>query len=361
MRFISDYEHLLVIVTVIVLFCLGLERKINNPTINPQRWILGKDFSNVLKGVGCILVMIGHFGKHMHGVHESGLWLGNLVYMTAPNIGLVWFMFISGYGLTVSYNKNREQNIVDQAKNRLEKIFKPLLLVTITSIFVYIAFPIDNQLIERYTPLPIVDWVNNYQASNIPDILLYLFGWGDWYIVCIVAFYIIFYFVSFVNNRLTSQNQSSSFSIILTLFLVCYYILAFVFIGKHYAHYYRLTWAFLFGHLLANYVNLSKPRLICMVAVGLFTWLFEYKFMIVSFLTSLLCVYVCLCLNRKYAVGRGAFFVMGTVSYFVYLLHERLGWFLLIRIDFFDLILWIFVTFILSILFSSIYKRISIL
>lgn len=60
----------------------------------------GREMSTLLKGIACIFILMSHYVAIYYG---EGLPNGALHYVQiyAANIALVWFMFCSGYGLTL--------------------------------------------------------------------------------------------------------------------------------------------------------------------------------------------------------------------------------------------------------------------
>lgn len=83
-------------------FLIGLKRK---KEIN-RELVLDKNFSSVLKGIACIFILMGHYESTMHyPLDYYPKCLGWFIRLTTANVALVWFMFISGYGLTISKSK----------------------------------------------------------------------------------------------------------------------------------------------------------------------------------------------------------------------------------------------------------------
>ena len=94
-----DFENIIIISVLVLLFCFSLkERKDSIPS--KGFLVIGKDYSLVIKGVACILVLMGHYVNLSSSVVAHG-YLSKFVYATTANIGLVWFMFFSGYGLSL--------------------------------------------------------------------------------------------------------------------------------------------------------------------------------------------------------------------------------------------------------------------
>ena len=141
-----------------------------------------------------------------------------------------------------------------------------------------------------------------------------------WYVWCIIMYYVIFYTADYLSKK---YRMSS------TIFLVCmlmlYYIVAFNILGPTLAHYYRLTWAFLFGHLFAKWNQLSQALRMGSVGIGLVSFYFESLFMILSFVLAILVLLWTSSLNKRFDYKGKPLLYLGSISYFFYLSHRRIG------------------------------------
>ena len=93
----SDLEFIVLIFTLILLFSLSLRKRIMKTSKGFLE--IDLDMSFVMKGLACILILMGHYVNLTDSFIAHGK-LSKFVYLTSANIGLVWFMFFSGYGLS---------------------------------------------------------------------------------------------------------------------------------------------------------------------------------------------------------------------------------------------------------------------
>lgn len=335
--FVSDYEQLFLLVLIAIIFCCGLKKKTN--ITESKGPTLDLNYSSVLKGIGCLFVAMGHYEANVHINSTSPsleeYWFGSTIWHTTANVGLVWFMFISGYGLTAS--RNRIANHWNTMKRRVLKVYAPLLFVAI------IAFPL---------------YLYNGAVANDLDYFLHFFGLDDWYVTCIIIFYCLFYISDYFSSKLstTKKNHSNSETLILFTFLVTYYIIAYYIAGRGHAHYYRLTWAFLFGHLLVVYKDIPKWLLVICLLFGLSTFYFESRYMIMSFVLAIVIIIICVFLNRYFEQKSKILLSLGLISYFFYLAHERICWSIMTIISRKDLLIWILFTVFVSYMLRRAYS-----
>jgi len=349
-NFASDLEIVVIITVLIALFFMGMTHIEHKET---DRWSIDKNYSSLLKALGCVFVLIGHYEANVNLNSGDITKFGGIIYCTTANIGLVWFMFISGYGLSVSHNSNR---IVPQTVNRLQKVYLPLLFVSILTIVLYLILPaFDEDYSIRYTIPRLYHVMHNISKQYYVDILYGGLGIIDWYVMCIMMFYVIFYIARFLSRSFAPSLNDQGETIFLLGLLFVYYILAFHIAGAENAHYYRLTWAFLFGHLLAKYKSISRTLLIICIVCGFATFCFEHYTIIFSFIVAIICLYVCVILNRTKTYSKGVLLSLGVISYFFYLSHERMSWVLINLFGCHDVIIWILATILVSVLCKRLY------
>ena len=353
-NFASDLEIVVIIIVLIALFFMGMTHIEHKEA---DRWSIDKNYSSLLKALGCVFVLIGHYEANVHLNSGDMTKFGGIIYCTTANIGLVWFMFISGYGLSVSHNSNR---IVPQTVNRLQKVYLPLLFVSVLALCLYAILPVpDEAYLDRYTVSRLLVIMHNIASQNICDVITWGIGLVDWYVMCIMMFYTLFYIARYMSCTIDVLRSAQGETIALSFLLLLYYIIAFQIAGYENAHYYRLTWAFLFGHLLARYKSISRTLLIICIVCGFATFCFEYYTMIFSFVVAILGLYICIKLNYTKTYCKGPLLFLGTISYFFYLTHERISWVILNLMGNHDIIIWIIITIIVSVLSKKLYDYIS--
>lgn len=347
--FPSDYEHILVLFVLTLLFVVSLKKRSDNI----DRLYLDKSYTQVLRGIACVFILMGHYESSVHfGLDYYPKGIGWFVRETTANIALAWFMFISGYGLTVS--KSNIQHHLIACIKRCGKVFLPMFYVLMFSFVLYAVLPSKNG-IDCIGDTVIPEELFMFTGEKSWDLSVLLnspFEWY-WYIWCILIFYCLFYISDYL-----SQKFGVLSTYFLLAFLTIYYILAFLILGPDLAHYYRLTWAFLFGHLFARWNALPTiSKLLCLM-VGLASFAQEGKLMILSFLLSVVGIYVCCLANKRYAINDKCkpLLTLGSISYFFYLIHRRVTWVLCCYVSVYDLCFWILVTTIISYLFYKLYS-----
>ena len=94
----TDIEFIVSLILLALLFITGLRKK---EVVTPPKYS-GIDFSMsvVLKGIACILILMGHFVNRRIGVVDI-THFSRIVYWTTANVALFLFMYFSGYGLSI--------------------------------------------------------------------------------------------------------------------------------------------------------------------------------------------------------------------------------------------------------------------
>lgn len=245
--FTSEYEHVAIVLILTVLFVMGLKKR----SIKQEHagFNLDRQYSAALKGMACIMILMSHYEMM---IHEDALHRGIAAFVgcTASNMALVWFMFISGYGLTVS--KSGISNHIRGVCERCSKVFFPMLFIFCISLFLYLFIPLNlpiSAIKELVMPKELYIF-NGIIPFDLRTFVIAPVKWY-WFVWCILMYYIIFYLSDYL-----SQKYKVSSTYFLMGLLVVYYICAYHILGLSFAHYYRLTWAFFFGHLFARWHDL---------------------------------------------------------------------------------------------------------
>ena len=347
----SDIEYLILIIVILVLFLCGLKRRLDS-----SRFSSGIDLetSKAIKGIACVMILMSHYGQRKFS-WDMPMGVSRTVWMYASNIALVWFMYFSGLGLSIKSNPLGTE--FTTLKHRLKKIYFPCLFVCFISLFCYCIFP-DKYSVDDISKLwisPNFHYVHNLTSDNISSVLLFLFGWKDWYVFCIIIFYTFFYLSLFISNR-TSVNHS----LLLWLCLCFYFIFAYWVFGPSEAHWYRYCWVFFGAHYHAKLGIYSKSEkiiygallLILVGTVFLEDSVFRNGYFLAVFLLCCLTL-----LNRYYTIQSKALMFMAGISYFFYLCHVRIGYFLMTYIEVNSVLFWTLITIIISYFLSISYKK----
>lgn len=348
----SDIEYSILIISCLFLFVFSLQKKTEIVSNN----IFDIKMSNSIKGIACILILMAHYYTMQLATISESLSLSKLVGRFAANIALVWFMFFSGYGITKS-EQRKTSNIAEYSTKRLLKVYKPLIFVSIIAVTLYSIYPgyISENDINNYK-LPIETLLaNDFNNKKIFDLVIFSLGWIDWFIYCIVFYYIIFFF----SNKIAKHLNISS-TVILALFLFIYYILALSYLGEEHAHYYRLTWAFLFGNIAANYGTLTKKQLYIIASIYLYTFLNENIYQIISFIIGIITLIFIYKINKTYTIKGKIILFLGNISFFYYLCHIRLTYVLLYYLKIESVLLWSILNILVSFCMFKLYNFLCI-
>lgn len=311
--------------------------------------------SQALKGIACVLILMGHFCSRLKTMSEATPF-STLVYMTTANVALSLFMYFSGYGLSVK-PKNGGGYLTIWYK-RIKKVYIPLLLVCFISMALYVVLPVKFSIEESETLQVSKDiiYIHNFSPNYLKILFVHLFGWNDWYVLCIMIFYSLYY----LSLSLTKNNPSTQ-TFALWLMMVAYFIFAFIYFGKAEAHWYRYCWTFFLGHVHGKVVQIGKTNRwdLSMLLVLFGTILFEALYMKLSYFMAIFIIVLCSIINKKYLMHSSLLAFMGGISYFFYLSHERIGYLLISYINCHSVIAWVALCILISMVLKKMYSQIN--
>ncbi|PFA05099.1 acyltransferase family protein [Bacillus cereus] len=148
---------------------------------------LNKNWSNQLKGIAIILVILGHLRLISH----AGAW------------GVAIFLIISGFGLTQSYFKS---GINDFFKKRVSKVLFPYFIVTLIWVVIDAFIGIKHSVSSTILVLIGINLNGEFDKSM-------------WYITFILMWYLMFYITfKFIRTNNIRVIMLFMFSIILYKF-----------------------------------------------------------------------------------------------------------------------------------------------
>lgn len=334
--FITDIEFSIVVFAFIVLIIFSLRKRRADGSCRffIENYKHSKDFSMLVKGMACVMILLSHYSARVLG---GGLPKGVTYYVTiyAANLALIFFMFYSGYGISLA-NANTQGGLRSAWVTRLRKVYFPLLFVCVINTLFFII-PNDG----------ITGWGK----------MLYVIGWADeWYVICIIYFYSIYYFSLFLSRKLQISE-----SLILSVLLLVYFIMAYLLCGELKAHFYRYPCAFMIGHLVAMRHRNSKKESWGILLVFLLTLIPCGIHYIKSYILAFTCLYIVGLIQQRTCVKTNSIlYGLGSISYFFYLTHERIAWkfleFVGIHSYFHSCLLWIGITLCLAIFLKFIYN-----
>lgn len=201
----------------------------------------------------------------------------------------------------------------------------------------------------------VLSMIVKYAFRQSPDMSLsYLLGMRDeWYVWCIIYFYMIFYVASNLSSLLRIDT-----TLVLTLLMMAYFVFAYNFFGDSQAHYYRFPLAFMVGHVVAK----EKKGMESLIAIGIA--MLTFFFMECHFLKCYIIAFVVLYLfgmaDKLFIVRHGILYRIGIVSYFFYLCHQRISQPILDIFGFSDCLLWIVLTILVAYGVNLAYSKLTI-
>lgn len=351
----TDFEFIFLLLLATLLFALGLRRRSPLASADAPSRFPGIDLpmSAAMKGIACVLILMGHFVNWRSGVVEPTAF-STFIYRTTANVALVWFMFFSGYGL--SLKPQPERGLGRVWLSRLEKVYVPLLLVSVVSLAFYALLP-DHFSPEEAALIRLpedIALLHHPGDGAWQSLVPHLFGWPDWYVFCIIVFYSFFYLSAFLTRRHPERQTR-----VLWALFVLWYVVAYFGIGAAQAHWYRYCWAFFCGHVYAKAV--VQGRFAREDAVGLVIltggFLLDMPILMMSYAIALLLLAGVALLGRRWTMESRPLAFMGGISYFFYLTHLRIGYPVMAYTNLYSVLFWVAVTTLVSFLFSKVYLK----
>lgn len=306
--------------------------------------------SQALKGIACVFILMGHWGQRKFDM-DMPWGISKIVWQTTATTALVWFMFFSGYGM--SLKRIKQGDYLSLWWKSMKKIFIPCLLTCFVFLLVCAILP-DSYTYEETKMLWLpkeIHLIHNLNIEACKTLAWSLMGNRDWYVCCILMFYTIYYVITYLSDKF-QKNQT----ILLSIAFVIYWFWAYLYFGVEQGHYFRFVWTFMFGHAVAKRTKISW----IMTAILMIPVILESKVVMLDFTIGIAVLYLLSFINSRYEMKGKAVLFMGTISYFFYLAHVRLGYTLLIYTGINSIVLWIAITTIVSYLLYKLNSKIKI-
>ena len=347
-KIICETEYLSLSIILILLVVIGLRKHEGSRSISfsdfvyqgPKKWLaIDYDFSQAIKAVSCIMILMGHYRSFVLPEEIRYSFFTNYIGMSSANIALFFFMFFSGYGLSLKINSCK--NLSQVWWNRMKKIYLPLLFTCCVMMVIYslVPNPFSQDYADSFHLSRVFHAVHEYDINNTETIIRGLFGWGDWYVTCILMFYTIFYLSLYISIKVKKNH-----TIVLGCMMMIYFIWAYFYYGAPEAHYFRYPWVFMLGHVIARWDE--NPKKISFGVMSVFALteipcgLYYHIFSLVSLLFLVLVAFI----NTRYSFKGKILLFVGSISYFYYLCHFRIAGLVLPYLGIRSLLLWAFVT-----------------
>ena len=320
----TDIEYGLIILVLLLLFIFGLKKREEKVSFIPLN--VDKDFSSAIKGVACVMILLSHYGKRAFGFDVPiPMSISKVVWWSSANIALAWFMFFSGFGLSLK----DDCKIVSIKKTlllRIWKVYRPYIIVVIVTLIIAFFLPDSFSLEEMRARIMSTKPHYMHHLTEAMN-LTYIYGLvihSSWYVECIIWFYSIYYLSVWF-----SCKWSFNKTVVLSLLMLGYPIAAYYYFGSQEAHYYRYPCVFLVGHLAvrwrdAKWYGISIASGVILLNLAIVGFMY-----VVWFIVALIGLFIFSIINTRYTVfGKGILF-MGSISYFYYLSHVDIAWTLL--------------------------------
>lgn len=261
-------------------------------------------------------------------------------------------MYFSGYGLSLKDNDCNAIRI-DWWK-RVKKIYLPLFVVSLSSIIVCMVLP-DIGLEKTWANFnKNVHLIHSFEISKLSSLLMSAFGLFDWYVSCILIFYSIFYLTLYLSRKFKINH-----TILLSMGMLVYNVIAYGAFGWEQAHYFRFPWIFMLGHLVAVYKRNHIIVNILTISIFIPTILIHDKVTITCFVLAVIGISFFAVIGKRFYFGGGVLLFLGSISYFFYLSHIRIGYTLLAYTNIHSMIFWIIITIIVSIIVKAFISKLK--
>ena len=329
----------------------GLKKK-DNQTYEPHSiFVIDKNTSVALKGIACIFILMAHYGQRKSCLIDNPGFLTKAVWNITANIGLIWFMFFSGYGLSL---KEYKQHVSKQWIKRFSRIFFPMFFVGVLSTILYFFLPVIFTAEEAKT-LWIsenIAYLHSDQFADFVHVLPGIIGWPDWYVYCILIFYSLFYVSVYLSIRFKQQQ----IYILIALFLG-YFLFAYKLFGPGEAHWYRYIWTFLLGHIVAKHKEYGSTKALLFIIPFLSLTILEDRITLLNYFLGIYSLLCCSFIGKYVTIkSSSAIYTLGTISYFYYLVHVRVGYQLLTYMGIDSVLIWSIFTCIIAYVFQRLYS-----
>lgn len=267
-----------------------------------------------LKFICCIIIVLHHYSQYIVSEIGNPNVITNILSSQGGYLAVSLFFFLSGYGLTVSFNK-KSLTFFEYLKKRLSKVYIPAVLVSI--IWIIVLNILDCKIIHIA-----------YKAVNIPPIIeglfkSFLLSFYDpvlWFVKIIIIFYVLLYiYKRIVFSRKSLTIVSLLFFTLLSTILTRYIIGSFASASIP---------AFYIGVYTADNPNMSKNQslkyilIVSILSISSLTLVGVVSMAIhgvISILMLLFIVYIFSNYNITAAVPK----IWGNISYDVYLVHNK--------------------------------------
>lgn len=276
----------------------------NNKNYNTE--FLSKPTTDCIKGLCIIVIILHHVALRMQPPRLM------LPYTFFGHLAVSMFLFLSGYGLTMS--KLKKENYLNKFfSKRLSKVYLPFVLVNaLTLILLFFALNTKFSVIQTILYLSGLKLIDSTQ----------------WFVISILLFYVVFY-LSFKFFKLEAAPK------IILVYALSYFLILISF--RFGEWWYNTVFCFPIGVYIALYYNKfthfmkKNYTVICLsslISFASFFYLGHFILTIFSVLfntiSSICFVFLMLSLLFKINFSAKPFIFIGSISYEMYLIHMKI-------------------------------------
>ncbi len=161
-----------------------------------HRAILNKNVTDLLRLLCCLLIALHHYSQYLIQQNLSDSIFISLLSSQGGYIGVAFFFFLSGFGLSESWSKH-PRPFFQFIKIRFLKVYLPVVLVTVLWFIVLVISP----------KIRIAAGVDGHDISGInPLIRIATFQFYDsvlWFVKVILLLYLLFWVYSGLNTSVS--------------------------------------------------------------------------------------------------------------------------------------------------------------
>lgn len=274
---------------------------------------LDKEISVMLKFICCIIIALHHYAQYAIISGKSSNIFTFFLSSQCGYIAVSTFFFLSGYGLNISFNKNR-LSFRDYICKRLAKVYLPAVIVTILWLIILDLLGIKSISLPQGNVC--------YPALLIGIIKAFCFCFYDsilWFVKVIVALYVVFFFYKQLElKQIKNEIIILLLLTVLTIWLVRTTIGAFAAVSVP---------AFFLGILISdnsNIIDIKLPWFLCLILLILsLAFVGELNVFIhglMSIITLLFLIYIFSYFKVENVCSPKIF---ANLSYDIYLIHNK--------------------------------------
>lgn len=274
---------------------------------------IDKEVSALAKFLCCIIIVLHHYAQYAIISGKSSDICTFFLSSQCGYLAVSTFFFLSGYGLNISFSRNR-LSFRTYISKRLAKVYLPAVVVTILWLIILDLLGVKSISLPHGNvcyPTLLVGIIQAFCFCFFDSIL--------WFVKVIVALYVVFYFYKQFNLKQIKYEILVLFLLtVLTILSVCATIGAFAAVSVP---------AFFLGILIGDNSNIIDKKMSWLWGVISFVLsltvvgeLNTFMHGLMSFLTLLFLIYI---FSYFKIENVGTPKIFGDLSYDIYLIHNK--------------------------------------